>query len=102
MQVLVKTGRSNERNLTPFFFFGFLGRAAPAVYGGSQARGGIRSVAAYATATAMWDLSCVFNLHHSSRQRWILNPLSEARDGTRNLMVMSFCFATMGTPELNS
>ena len=32
---------------------------------------------AYATATAMQDPSCVFD--YSSRQRWILNPLSEAR-----------------------
>ena len=35
------------------------------------------------------------------QQRGILNPLSEARDGTRNLMVTSrICFrcATMGTP----
>ena len=35
---------------------------------------------AYATAIATLDLSCVFHLHHSSRQGWILNPLSEARD----------------------
>ena len=37
---------------------------------------------AYTTATAMRDPSCVYNLHHSSWQRWILNPLSGARDGT--------------------
>ena len=36
----------------------------------------------YITATATWDLSRVFDLHHSSRQGWILNPLREARDGT--------------------
>ena len=41
---------------------------------------------AYATATAMPDLSCVCDLHHSSQQRWILDPLSEARDSARNLM----------------
>ena len=35
---------------------------------------------AYATATATQDPSHVFNLHHSSRQRQILNPLSEASD----------------------
>ena len=35
---------------------------------------------AYTTATAMWDLSRVCNLHHSSGQHWILNLLSEARD----------------------
>ena len=40
---------------------------------------------AYATATAMPDLSHVCNLHHSSRQRQILKPLSEARDRTQNL-----------------
>ena len=31
---------------------------------------------AYATATAMPDLSHVCNPHHSSRQHWIINPLS--------------------------
>ena len=36
----------------------------------------------YATATATWDLSRVCDLHHSSWQHWILNPLSEARDQT--------------------
>ena len=40
---------------------------------------------AYTTATASWDLSCIFNLHHSSRWR-ILNPLREARDQTHVLM----------------
>ena len=44
---------------------------------------------AYARATAMQDLSRVCELHHSSRQRQILNPLSEARDRTCNLMVPS-------------
>ena len=34
----------------------------------------------------MWDPNCVCNLHHSSQQHQILNPLSEARDGTRILM----------------
>ena len=29
----------------------------------------------YATATAIPDPSCTCDLHHSSRQRWILNPL---------------------------
>ena len=33
---------------------------------------------AYTTATAMWDPSHVCNLHHSSWQRQILNPLSKA------------------------
>ena len=55
----------------------------------------------YTTATATWDLSHVCNLHHSSRQHRILNPLSKARDRTRNLMVPSqirFHGSTMGTP----
>ena len=40
----------------------------------------------YATATAMQDLSQVCDLHHSSWQLQILNPLSGARDGTRILI----------------
>ena len=35
---------------------------------------------AYTIATAMWDPSFIFNLHHSSWQLQILNPLSGARD----------------------
>ena len=38
---------------------------------------------AYATATAMSDPSWVCDLHHSSWQHWMLNPLSEARDQIR-------------------
>ena len=56
---------------------------------------------AYATATATWDLSHVCNLHHSSRQCPIFNPLSEARDLTHNLMVPSqtrFHCTVTGTP----
>ena len=37
-------------------------------------------------ATATPDQRCVYNLHHSSRQRQILNLLSEARDQTHILM----------------
>ena len=37
---------------------------------------------AYATATATWDLSHICDLPHSLQQRWVLNPLSEARDQT--------------------
>ena len=83
------------------FFFSF--RATPKAYGGSQARGQIGSVAAgLHTATATWDLSCICNVHHSSGQCWILNPLSEARDWTCILMDPSqICFrwATMETPQ---
>ena len=45
---------------------------------------------AYGRATATWDLSCVCDLHHSSRQRQILNPLSEARDQSHILMDASW------------
>ena len=41
---------------------------------------------AHATATAMRYLSQGCDLHHSSQQRQILNPLSEARDQTCILM----------------
>ena len=41
---------------------------------------------AYTTATATRDLSRVCNLHCSSWQRWMLNPLSKARDPIRILM----------------
>ena len=58
--------------------------AAPAAYGGSQARGPIGAVApTCATATATQNLSQVCHLHHSSWQYQILNPLREARDRTR-------------------
>ena len=54
---------------------------------------------AYTTGYAGSKRVC--DLHHSSWQRWILDPLSEARDGTHSLVVSSricFCCATMGTP----
>ena len=41
---------------------------------------------AYTTATATQDLSHVCDLHHRSWQRWILNPLSKARDRTHVLI----------------
>ena len=37
---------------------------------------------AYATATAIPDLSRVCNVHHSAQQHLILNPLSKVRDRT--------------------
>ena len=61
------------------FFFG--GGVTPVAYGSSQARGQIGAQPlAYTKVTAMPDPSCVFDLHHSSRQCRILNSLSEARD----------------------
>ena len=72
-----------------FFFFFLLFQAAPVAYRGSQARGWITDAAA--------------GLCHSSWQHQNLNPLSEARDRTLNLIVPSrihFCCTTTGTPVL--
>ena len=86
-----------------FFFFCFLG---PHPRHMEVPRLGVESklqLPAYTTATAMGDLSSVCNLHHSSQQCWILNPLSKARDRTHILMATSwirFCCATKGTPKL--
>ena len=62
------------------FFWG--GGDIPAAYGGSQARDLIRSTAAglhHRHSNAGYE-SHVCNLNHSPRQRWILNPLNEARE----------------------
>ena len=86
------------------FFFVFLpfSRAVPVVYGGSQARGRIRAVATRLHQShSNADPSCVCNLHHSSQQCWILNPMNKARDQTFTFMDTSrvwYCWATTGTP----
>ena len=57
-----------------------------------------------ARATATPDPSCVWDPHHGSQQRRILNPLRKARDQTHNHMVPSqirFHCAEMGTPYHN-
>ena len=58
---------------------------------------------AYATATAAQDPSHMCDLQHSSRQGWILIPLSEVRDQTHIPMDASQvrCHgATMRTPAV--
>ena len=71
-------------------------------YGGSQL--GVQleiQLPGYTTVTAMQDLSCICDLHHSSWQHQILNPLSEERSQIHNLMVptqIRFCCAMTGTP----
>ena len=78
-----------------FFMCVCLFRAAPEAHGGSQARAQIRAVAAGLCH------SHICNLYHSSRQRQILNPLSEARDRTcivTNASQICFHRAIMGTP----
>ena len=96
--------RLDERNYLQWFFVWLAGfvlfffnliflsfclffMAVPTAYGSSQASGGIRASAqayttatATATATATLDPSLICDLPHSSRQRQILNPLSETMD----------------------
>ena len=55
------------------------------------------------TATAIWDLGHICDLHHSSQQHGNLNPPSGAGDCTCILMDTSgvhYCWATTGTPYL--
>jgi len=84
-----------------FFFFKLLGSHPRHM---EVPRLGVESelqLPAYTTATATSHPSRVCDLHHSSWQHWILNPLSKARDGTHTLMVRSrirFHGATTGTP----
>ena len=64
-----------------FFFLHLSFRAADVAYEGSQARVKLElQLLAYTTAAVMPDLSRVFDLYHSSRQRQILHPLIKARD----------------------
>ena len=84
-----------------FFVFTFLW---PHLWHTKVPRLGVESelqLPAYAAATATPDLSCVCDLHHSSQQRQILNPLRDARDQTCVLMNTNqilFCWAMMGNP----
>ena len=81
---------STARILTLFFFFFFclfvfLGPHPQHMEG---PRLGVQSELlplAYATGTAIPDLSRVCNLYHSSQQRQMLNPLSKSRDRTHIL-----------------
>ena len=81
-------------------FFFLLFRAALLTNGSSQAR--VESelqLPAYAMVTAAQD---VCDLHHSSQQDQIPDPLSEARDQTQMLIDTSqfhVCCATTGTPQ---
>ena len=85
------------------FFFGFLG---PHLRHMEVPRLGVQSelqLPAYSTATAMGDPSLVCNLHHSSQQYRIPNPLSKTWDRTYNLMdtgQIHFHCTTKGTPRI--
>ena len=93
----------HERKTFFIFYFLLFFRTTPIAYGCSQARGQIgATAAAYATVTETWDPSCICDLHHSSRKRWIPDPLSETRDLTHILMDTSqirFHCTTMGAPR---
>jgi len=68
------------------FYFVFLG---PHQWHVQVPRLGVKSgvqLLAYTTATATSDLRHICDLCHNSQQRWIFNPLSEARDQTLILM----------------
>ena len=78
------------------FVFAFF-RAASTAHGSSQASSWI------GTAGASLFNSHICDLHHSSQQCQILNPLSEARDWTHILMDTSqvhYYLATVGTPSI--
>ncbi len=69
--------------MVPFFFALFFVLLGPHPQPMEVPRLGVRSelqLLAYATARATPDLSHIWDLHHSSWQYWILNPMSEARD----------------------
>ena len=55
---------------------------------------------AYTMAMAGQDPSCICNLHHRSRQRRILHPLSKARDRTCVLMDPRWVVTTEPQGEL--
>ena len=81
-----KPTEPQEELLIHFFFLSFLG---PHLQHMEVPRLGVQSelqLPAYATVTATQDLSRVCDLHHSSQQHRVLNPLSKARDPTRILM----------------
>ena len=85
-----------------FFFFLFWSFQGPQPWHMEVPRLGVElelQLPAYTRVTATRDLSHICDLHHSSRQYRIRNPLSEARDRTHNLMVpprIRFRCATMG------
>ena len=92
-----------------FFFPSFLGLQP---WHMEVPRLGVKSglqLPAYTTATATQVRSHVWSLHHSSRQRQILNPMTETRNWIGILMdttqvcwiLVTFvtCWATMGTPS---
>ena len=91
----------STRDQCPLVICFFISRAVPEAYGCFQARGQIGTATAglyHSHSNA--GPSCICNLHHSSRQRRILNPLSEAKDRTcvlRDTSRSHFCWARTRT-----
>ena len=80
----------NFINFFIILFFILLSFLSPHPWHMEVPRLGVQSeLPAYARATATQDPSRIC-IHHSSRQCRILNPLSEARDQTRNFLVPSW------------
>ena len=84
-------------------FFVLLLRDTPMAYRGSQARGGIGATAA-SLCHSLSNTGSELGMHPTPQLTTLpetLNPLSEARDRTHNLMVTSqiqFLCTTTGTP----
>ena len=76
-----QSGHSGEnKDCSKLFFFCFLG---PHSWHMEVSRLGVElelQLPAYTSATATQDLSLIHNLHRSSQQRQIPDPLSKARD----------------------
>ena len=63
-----------HRKIWDFFF-----QAASLAYASSQVELELQLLT-YPIAVAVWDLSHICDIHHSSQQRWILDPLSKDSD----------------------
>ena len=76
-----------------FFFFGF-SRAVPMAYGSSQAKESNQSCSCQPTLHSHSNTGSeqVCDLHHSSEQCQILNPLCKTRDRSCVLMDASWVF----------
>ena len=107
MKSVLKNSKWKNNTISSFFFFSFfLLFLWLHQWHMEVLRLGVESepdLPAYATATAMPDLSLICELHHSLWQCWILNSLSKTRDRTCILTEISqvrYHWATAGTPIL--
>ena len=107
MYVYIYEVKAWIRIMTVFFFFVFCHFLGLHLRHMEVPRIGVKlelQLPAYTIAIATQDPSRVCDLHHSSWQCRILNPLSETRNWTHILMDASrvyYHWATMGTPHLN-